>query len=376
MNALAQALRNPWRQMIAVDAAVMIGLFIYKILYHNPGIEYLHLIIDYHFGFAKRAFIGTLVSFVLPVVPVWFVYALGAVIWLLALALFLRLFSKTFGFNTATAPLFAFIFGSPFFLKNFVQTVGYFDIYGCVVALVMLLIPARSFGYVAIGALGCAALILAHPIHMLLYVPAVATIVVMRHYLTRSLTAADVIGGAVLASAVVAVFIASAFYGAMPVSMEQLISYLHQRTSDDSYLAPVVIDIWYRPISNDIARTWNVLPDHARRFPVYALLIALHWPVIHYFKRLVQALASAWHRRLTVLALVAITLGYCVIGAVVFDYSRWVSSWAVCMFLTMHAVKTLPARDAVPFIPADDKWALRLGWIVAAIPRVGITKPF
>ncbi len=376
MNALAQALRNPWRQMIAVDAAVMIGLFLYKVLYHNPGIEYLHLIIDYHFGFAKRAFIGTLVSFVLPVVPVWFVYPLGAAMWLLALVLFLKLFGKTFGFDTATAPLFAFIFGSPFFLKNFVQTVGYFDIYGCVVALIMLLVPARSFGYVVIGALGCAALILIHPIHMLLYVPAVVTIVVMRYYFAHRPSTASVIGGGVLALAVVAVFTASAFYGAMPVSMDRLISYLRQRTSDDAYLAPVVIDIWYRPISNDIARTWNVLPDHARRFPVYALLIALHWPVIHYFKRLVQALASAWHRRLTVAALVAVTLGYVIIGAVVFDYSRWVSSWAVCMFLIMHAVKMLPARNAVPLIAADDKWALRLGWIVTAIPRVGITKPF
>ena len=74
----------PWRKMIAVSTAIMIGLFLYKVLYHIPGTEYLHLIIDYHFGFAKRAFIGTLVSFVLPVVPVWLVYALGGAMWLLA----------------------------------------------------------------------------------------------------------------------------------------------------------------------------------------------------------------------------------------------------------------------------------------------------
>ncbi len=154
MNTMVQALKNPWRRMIAVDVALMLALFIYKVLYHTPSIEYLHLIIDYHFGFAKRAFAGTLLSFVLPVVPVWFVYALGAAIWLLALVLFLKLFSKTFGFSAAAMPLFAFIFGSPFFLKNFVQSIGYFDVYGCVFALIMLLIPARSLGYLVIGALG------------------------------------------------------------------------------------------------------------------------------------------------------------------------------------------------------------------------------
>ena len=31
--------------------------------------------------------------------------------------------------------------------------------------------------------------------------------------------------------------------------------------------------------------------------------------------------------------------------AIVFDYSRWISNWAVCLFLILHAVKTLPASQ-------------------------------
>jgi hypothetical protein len=375
MSIMAHALRNPWRRMIVIDAAIMVGLFIYKVLYHNPVLEYLHLIVDYHFGFAKRALIGTLVSFVLPVVPVWFVYLLGGAIWLLALVLFLKLFSKTFGFEAATAPLFAFIFGSPFFLKNFLESIGYFDIYGCVWALIMLLIAPRSFAYVVIGAIGCAALILIHPIHMLLYVPTVGVIIVMRYYFIRGANVLDVTAGFVVASIVAALFILSAFYGKMPVPMDQLIAHLRQRTTDQTYLAPVVLDIWYRPILNDMSRTWSVLPQYVLRLPVYAALIALHWPVIRYFKQLINALANAWHRRLTLLGLVGITLGYLIIGVVVFDYSRWFSSWAVCMFLIMHAVKMLPAREPVPLI-ADDKWNRALGWIITLVPRVGITKPF
>ena len=60
----------------------------------------------------------------------------------------------------------------------------------------------------------------------------------------------------------------------------------------------------------------------------------------------------------------------------VFDYSRWISNWAVCLFLILHAVKTLPAsRDVAP-IPADDRKTMIFGWIVTLIPRVGIVRPF
>ena len=36
--------------------------------------------------------------------------------------------------------------------------------------------------------------------------------------------------------------------------------------------------------------------------------------------------------------------------AMVFDYSRWISNWAVCMFLILHAVKMLPASRNVALI--------------------------
>jgi hypothetical protein len=60
----------------------------------------------------------------------------------------------------------------------------------------------------------------------------------------------------------------------------------------------------------------------------------------------------------------------------VFDYSRWISNWAVCMFLILHAVKTLPAAQVVPTISADDRRTSILGWIITIIPRVGIVRPF
>jgi hypothetical protein len=71
-----------------------------------------------------------------------------------------------------------------------------------------------------------------------------------------------------------------------------------------------------------------------------------------------------------------ISAGYFVMFVTVFDYSRWISNWAVCMFLMLHATRMLPASKDVPAIPADDSKSTILGWIVTLIPRVGIVRPF
>jgi hypothetical protein len=74
---------------------------------------------------------------------------------------------------------------------------------------------------------------------------------------------------------------------------------------------------------------------------------------------------------------VGVTIGYVIIGVFVFDYPRWVSNWAVCMILIMHAVRALQSTltDPVPIDPVLSK-NRRFGWILALIPRVGISKPF
>jgi hypothetical protein len=71
-----------------------------------------------------------------------------------------------------------------------------------------------------------------------------------------------------------------------------------------------------------------------------------------------------------------VSVGYLIIFAVVFDYSRWISNWAVCMFLIMHAVKALPSSKPVSPISSDDRKTTIFSWIVTLIPRVGIVRPF
>jgi hypothetical protein len=118
------------------------------------------------------------------------------------------------------------------------------------------------------------------------------------------------------------------------------------------------------------------MPHNILGVPVFALLIWLHAPLWRYFANLIRALANAMHRRLVVAALIGVSLAYLVMFAMVFDYSRWISNWAVCMFLILHAVKPLPAAHDTPPIPADDRNTNIFGWIIALIPRVGIVRPF
>src|SRR6201986_3516171 len=91
------AWQNPWRVMLVVNVAVVIGVFWHKILL-PPFVPYIHLLVDYHFGFIKRALIGAIVSLFTDKVPVWLVFALGGTAWLVTLALYIRLFQKSFGF--------------------------------------------------------------------------------------------------------------------------------------------------------------------------------------------------------------------------------------------------------------------------------------
>src|SRR5947209_9953939 len=162
--------KSPWRLMIGVNAAVFVGVFLHKIAL-QPYVPYIHLLVDYHFGFTKRALIGATVSLFTSKVPVWLVFALGGAVWLITLALFIKLFRRTFGFDEKHLPLFVFTAGSPFFFKNFMHSLGHFDIYGCALALCLLLLPARSIAFVLLAAVFSAILILIHHIHLLMYVP-------------------------------------------------------------------------------------------------------------------------------------------------------------------------------------------------------------
>jgi hypothetical protein len=366
---------HPWRLMIAVNAAVASGVLLHKITL-PPFVPYIHLLVDYHFGFTKRALIGAAVSLVAAKVPVWLVFALGGVTWLITLALFVTLFRRTFGFDDRQLPLFVLMAGSPFFFKNFMHTLGHFDIYGCALAIVLLLIPARSLLFVAAAAAASMILILIHQIHFLMYVPTIAVIAVLRHYLVHGVSRQNAIAGIVACAGVGLLFLIVQFYGSMAVPEDRFIDYLRGRMADPSQTRLLSFSyIWYQGFSTEVHDTWARMPSNLLGVPVFALLIWLHAPLWRYFAALIRSLSDDLHRRVVITAIVAVSLGYLIIFAVVFDYSRWISNWAVCMFLILHAVKMLPGSPVAP-VATEDRRNMVFGWIVTLIPRVGIVRPF
>ncbi len=368
--------QNPWRLMLAVNAAVMAGVLIHKITL-PPYVPYIHLLVDYHFGFVKRALIGAIVSLFTQKVPVWLVFALGGAIWALTALLFVKLFRRTFGFDNAQLPLFVFTAGSPFFLKNFMHTLGHFDIYGCLFAIILLLVPAQSIGFVLLAALFSIVLILIHHIHLLMYVPAIVVIVTLRHYLTVGINRTNLAVGAIAILTLGVLFLALQFWGTMPLPEADFVAYLKTRLADPARTDLLGFSfIWYQPLSKEISDTWARLPSNILGMPVFALLIWLHAPLWRYFADLVRALADDFHRRVVVLGITGVTAAALIMFAIVFDYSRWISNWAVCLFLIMHAVKSLPSSKAVTPIVSNDRKTGIFGWVVTLIPRVGVIRPF
>jgi hypothetical protein len=367
---------NPWRLMLAVNVAVLVGVLLYKIRL-PPYIPYIHLLVDYHFGFTKRALIGTIVALFTAKVPIWLVFPIAGAAWLVTAGLFVLLFRRTFGLDDAHMPLFVFIAGSPFFLKNFMFTLGHFDIYGCAAAICLLLVPAGSIAFVILAAFFSIILILIHHIHLLMYVPTIAVIVVLRYYLVQGVNRQNLLAGIAAIAAVGLLFLAAQFYGAMTIPQDEFIKYLQSRMVDPSRVEFLQFsNVWYQPLSREFHDTWARMPSNLLGVPVFALLIWLHAPLWRYFSELVRSLSEQLHRRIVVAAIVMVSAGYLVMFAIVFDYSRWVSNWAVCMFLILHAVKTLPTSKLVAPMAIDDQKTNILGWIVTLIPRVGIVRPF
>jgi hypothetical protein len=331
---------RPWRWMLAIDAVIAALSFIYQIFVHVPLLEYSQYLTTYHFGFVRRALVGSIIALFTDHVPISLVYILGIIIWLITVALFFAAFRKTFGCTQKTFALFVFVIGSPFFFKNFMISLGYFDIYGCAWALVALLIGTGPF-YPLIIALGCIVLILMHHLHFLLYVPTIAFIVALRYGLRPQLSAAKVVYGLGLAALLTVVFVITALFGRMPVPRDTYLAYVSARATHP--INPDTAHLWYATLPQEMALTRMLFVHNALRFPVYAALIAIHVPVARYIGNLISALPARWLRIAAIAGLASITAAYVVIFVVIFDYSRWVSNWAVCMFPCMLALKLVSA---------------------------------
>ena len=279
--------QTPWRLMLIINVAVIVGVFLHKIAL-PPYVPYIHLLADYHFGFTKRALIGAIVASFCSKVPVWLVFALAGAAWLVTLGLFVQLFRRTFGFDERHMPLFVFMAGSPFFLKNFMHTLGHFDIYGCALAIVLLLIPARSIAFVLCAALFSMILILIHHIHFLMYVPTIAVIVVLRYYLVQGVNRANALVGLAAIAGVVLLFLAAQFYGSLPIPEADFIGYLQSKMADPSRTDLLGFGyIWYQPLSKEFSDTWARMPSNLLGVSAFAQSIGAAHATVAIFADLI-----------------------------------------------------------------------------------------
>jgi hypothetical protein len=372
---------NEWRAvrpfvwMLACSGVLCLALTYDKYIKVFP-LLYAHFLVSYEFGLIKRGLIGEVASLFLSKVSYHHVVIIGMVAWLTTLGTYLAVFRKTFTFSLRTLPLLAIVLGSPFFFKNFMFSIGFFDIFGCLAALIALLLPVNVFLPLVLGTI-CGALLLVHHLHFLLYVPTIAFIVIVRALAIQRLTLPYLAAGLIAALAVTGLFLYLAFNGSVSVPMPVFIDALRARATAPDYITSSIARIWYTDIRYEIQQTMAMLPGNALRFPIYLALMFIHLPLIAYFRQMIRGLARPYDRIVVTVGLVVITLGYIPIFIVVYDYSRWVSNWVTCMILTMHAVRLLPSTDMAPF-PIDpmrprNRW---FGWLVTIIPRVGIIKPF
>ena len=156
--------------------------------------------------------------------------------------------------------------GSPFFLKNFMYTLGHFDIYGCAFAICLLLVPARSIAFVLLAAAGSMILILIYHIHFLMYVPTIAAIAVLRYYLLQGLSRQDALVGLVSVAAIGLLFVAAQFRGSMAVPDADFVNYLQSRMADPSRTRLAELQFHLVPLIGSGNRRY--LGPHAEEFAV------------------------------------------------------------------------------------------------------------
>ena len=121
-----------------------------------------------------------------------------------------------------------------------------------------------------------------------MYVPTIAAIVVLRHYLVHGAGRPNLVAGAAATLSVGALFFAAQFHGSMPVAEAEFVRHLQGRMADPSRTDLLSFSyIWYQPLAKEIHDTWQKMPSNLLGVPVFALLIWLHTPLWRYFVELI-----------------------------------------------------------------------------------------
>jgi len=363
---------RPYILLLAANVAWCALWVWYRIAIDIQILPYPHFLVDYSYGFIRRGLVGAITALFLPKVPIAVVYGFGVTACLLALLLYLMLFRRDFGFSRRTLPLLVLVAGSPFFFKNFFYNLGYFDVLGCIVALAALLLPVGA-AYPLVLAAASIALVFAHHIHLLLYVPTIAFIVLVRYGAAGGrLHPARLAWCGALLLGVGAAFLFVMAHATPPVPEAAFLAHMKARALDPFH-EPYAF-VWYRTPNQEWQDTLRMLPRNLAQAPLYVLMLAAHWPLLRFARQSLAGLSRP-DRRLAFAGLGVIAAAYLVIFVMVFDYSRWVSSGLICLWLALHAIRTLPSAKPAA-LPEMTGATLSFAILVTLLGRVGTVTPF
>ena len=74
--------------MLAIDFVIAVSGILYTIFVDSPRLaSYMQLLVTYHFGFTRRALVGTIVSGFTDVVPFWWLHVIAITAWIVTLIL-------------------------------------------------------------------------------------------------------------------------------------------------------------------------------------------------------------------------------------------------------------------------------------------------
>jgi hypothetical protein len=358
-----------------VSASVLLAV---HFAFQTRDSEYAHRLVSYDHGLIRRGLVGEIYSLFVSRVSPWAVDVEGFVTVMVAIFLGWMVFTRTFRVVPAQKLAIAcFVFGSPFLFKNYLGTLGKFDVLGACVAMLAALLPLRAYTFLLVGVLS-AVLLLVHHINATLFVPAIYGVLLIRALAaswlpTRTLILIVTCSLAALA----ALFFALAIFADPSVSQEEFRGLMRSHAT-----APVpdwVASMWFSTFAEEIKKTRLMFSINIVRLPVYFILIAVHWPIIRFARRRLaaSALANQASARAFQLVLAVILASYIVTMIVAFDYARFVSDLAFCLvLLTAVQISSVagPITDASDF-RFNDTRVILLAVVVSAIPWVGMITP-
>jgi hypothetical protein len=278
---------------IAAISFVSAGLLLaFHVGLQRRDSEYAHRLVNYEHGLIRRGLIGEIYSLLVSKVPPWAVDLEAFVTVVAAACLGWAVFTRTFRVAPAQKlALACFVFGSPFLLKNYLGALGKFDVLGACVAMLAALLPLSAWTFIVVGVLS-AALLLVHHINATLFVPVIYGVLLIRALAASWLPARTIIfivTGSIVALA--AEFFALVLFANPTISQEAFGVFMRSHAT-----VPVqdwVDSMWYSTLADEIKKTRLMLPVNGIRLPFYILLVAVHWPIIRFVRRLLAAAALA-----------------------------------------------------------------------------------